>query len=118
LLLLVVTDGERVIGFGRLTVDDDIERSRLTGNVGLALLPAYRRCGIGRALLGRLTAWAPKLGFTRLDSAILANNMASLQLFRGAGFRELQRRTSYLPYVDGPIVEVIVGLRLDVKEVS
>lgn len=117
-LLLVATDKERIIGFGRLTVDDGIERTRLTGNIGLALLPTYRHCGIGRMLLGRLTAWAPELEFVRLNAAILVNNSASLRLFHGAGFQELHRRTIYLPYADGPTEEVIVGLRLNVREVS
>jgi GNAT superfamily N-acetyltransferase len=118
LLLLVATDRDRIIGFGRLTVDSDIERSRMTGNIGLALLPAYRRCGIGRRLLRSLTSWAPRLGFARLNAAILAGNTASLWLFHSAGFRALQRRTIHLPYADGPTEEVILGLSLDVKEVA
>ena len=79
-LLLVVTDEERIVGFGRLTTDQVIDPSRTTGNIGLALLPAYRYRGIGRTILGRLIAQAPQLGFSRLNAAILAHNTASLRL--------------------------------------
>jgi GNAT superfamily N-acetyltransferase len=54
--------------------------------------PQYRRRGIGRAVLGWIIEHARELGWTQLRAhEIYEDNIASLRLFRAAGFVEVSR---------------------------
>jgi ribosomal protein S18 acetylase RimI-like enzyme len=64
------------------------------GWVGLTAvhtLPAYRRRGVARDLLGALTAWANAQGSRQLYLQVEADNGAALRLYAGLGFREAYR---------------------------
>lgn len=52
----------------------------------LVVLPAYRRRGIGRALLERAEVYARGEGARVLRVGVLAKNEAAARLYRGLGF--------------------------------
>ena len=54
----------------------------------LVVLPAYRRRGIGRALLERAEAYARGEGARVLRVGVLAKNEAAARLYRGLGFSD------------------------------
>lgn len=61
----------------------------------LAVLPAWRRRGLGRALVEAALAWAAARGATALFLEVGAGNAAALALYGGAGFATVGRRPAY-----------------------
>lgn len=85
-MLLVVCDEEDLVGFGRLSSEEQGERC--TGNVGIVLLPEYRSQGIGTKILKFIVGISPRFNYAHLTANILFDNEISLRLFRGQGFRK------------------------------
>jgi ribosomal protein S18 acetylase RimI-like enzyme len=57
-----------------------------TPEIGIALLPAWRGQGIGRALLAELQAAAVRSGVRALSLSVDARNEAAVRLYRSLGF--------------------------------
>jgi ribosomal-protein-alanine N-acetyltransferase len=94
-VVLVARDGGpsgAVVGFAsaRLLVDD-------AHVVRLAVDAAWRRRGIGRALLEGLGSWAEGIGADALVLEVRAGNDAALQLYAAAGMVIEGRRPGYYP---------------------
>lgn len=91
--LVVLREGDAVVrGFasGRL----------LAGTVHvlrLAVDPASRRRGHGRALLAALLAWAVEVAADEVTLEVRAGNVAARALYGAAGFAEVGRRPRYYP---------------------
>lgn len=108
LLLLVVEVQKQVVGFARLTPDREHPLGRSAGNIGIALLPAYRSRRIGTFVLSQLMACAASLGFQTVTANILATNVRSLRLFQKYGFVLTKTRNIYLPFTETEVEEVTV----------
>jgi ribosomal protein S18 acetylase RimI-like enzyme len=99
-LVLALVSGRRL--WGGVRVDPRGEG----GVIQIALEPALRGRGHGRALLAHTVAVARARGLAFLDAEIARDNQASLALFRGAGFTleapavavHLRRRTPFDRY--------------------
>jgi len=91
---LMAAEAEQPLGFalGRCIAG---EAEVLT----LAVLPAMRRRGLGRALLDALAAEASRRGAAALFLEVSAGNAAAQALYAGAGAVEVGRRRRY--YSDG-----------------
>ncbi|MFT4008926.1 MAG: ribosomal protein S18-alanine N-acetyltransferase [Nocardioidaceae bacterium] len=76
-----------------LRVDDVADLQRI------AVRPAVRRAGIGRALLGEVWEQARADGANRMLLEVAAANEAALRFYAWAGFVEIDRRPRY--YKDG-----------------
>jgi RimJ/RimL family protein N-acetyltransferase len=65
-----------------------------TGTLGMGLLPAYRRQGIGGRLLQACLDKAVHKGITRVTLEVRADNSAAIRLYQKAGFQQeaLMRR--------------------------
>lgn len=94
-MLLVTLDGDPVAIGGVRDLDSPVAEIK-----SMYVAPAGRRRGIARRLLGRLEAIAAERGCraVRLDTAKHLN--AAIELYRGAGYREIPAFTS------GPLVEI------------
>ena len=84
---------QTVVGFvgviARVEPDDpDEEATPYTYISDLVVLPAYRRRGIGTALLRRAEAYARERGMTLLRINVLAKNQVAGQLYRTLGFSD------------------------------
>ena len=59
---------------------------------GMWVEPAWRRRGVGRALLQQVFSWARERGLSRLALWTPSHSPAALLLYRQAGFRETGKR--------------------------
>lgn len=57
----------------------------------LAVEPATRGRGVGRALVQEVKRWAKGLGMEYVELSVLAENMTAAALYAGEGFRETSR---------------------------
>lgn len=116
-LSFVALSGGQIVGIVQVGRRDD------AGWIGgLAVVPAYRRRGIGRALMEAATAAAFVAGIRTLSLEVLAQNEAALRLYEGLGWRyEDELLTWYRPLeqdllpVPGEFLETVdaVGVLTD-----
>lgn len=80
----------------------------------VAVLPAARRQGVARALLGALTEQAARQGLAFVTLEVRASNAPAIALYEGAGFRPagVRRRFYTQPTEDA----VLMTLRLGQEE--
>jgi ribosomal protein S18 acetylase RimI-like enzyme len=93
--ILVAIDGRRLIGYAAVLTAmssrdeiDEIEYSYATIR-DLAVAEAFRRRGVGRALLARCEDLARVAGARWLRITTLSNNAAALRAYERAGFAPL-----------------------------
>lgn len=65
--------------------------------LNLATAPAFRRRGIGAALLHRAIEHANRQGAEKAFLEVRVSNEAAVDLYRRFGFRTISRRPSYYP---------------------
>jgi ribosomal-protein-alanine N-acetyltransferase len=65
--------------------------------IRIAVDPAHRRRGVGRALLAALVAWARSRDASAVLLEVRATNVAAQQLYVAAGFGAEGRRRGYYP---------------------
>lgn len=89
-LALAETAGGTLIGYTMTTVSRGA--ATLTR---LATTPAYRRRGIGRALLAEAAQWARDADASTLSLCTQASNRASRALYEAAGLREVEEAYAF-----------------------
>jgi len=94
---------DAAIGFALCRVAAD-EAELLT----IAVQPAKRRRGAGRALLAAVIAHARDAGARSLFLEVGADNPAALALYGGAGFQAIGRRKAYYNRVGRPAADAVV----------
>lgn len=100
--LLVVIDGERVVGQLRMTGDSHIMTAHVV-ELSINILPAYQGRGLGTALIGRALAWARTHGgVRRVQLEVLARNTDALRLYERFGFQIEGRRVGAYHMFDEP----------------
>ena len=94
-VLVAETEEGRVVG--RLSIArDQHPASRHVADVGLMVDAAYRRRGIGRALLAAAVEWARPTEIRKLELHVFPWNEAAIALYEGFGFvREGLRKNHY-----------------------
>lgn len=95
LRMAVVAEADgRVSGFAAASLlrDGTENRSELDT---MAVDPAVRRRGAGRAMLASVLNWAAAHGARRMGLEVRASNTAALMLYRRMGFAEEGRRPAY-----------------------
>jgi ribosomal protein S18 acetylase RimI-like enzyme len=84
--LVAVSSGGEVVGWCDVTGKPGPLYAH-GGVLGMGLLPAYRRQGIGKQLIQRALAAAQDFGFRRVELAVRANNLNAIELYKRVGFR-------------------------------
>jgi L-phenylalanine/L-methionine N-acetyltransferase len=94
-VLVAETDNGRVVG--RLSIArDQHPASRHVADIGLMVDAAYRRRGIGRALLAAAVEWAREVEIRKLELHVFPWNEAAIALYEDFGFvREGYRKRHY-----------------------
>ncbi|HEV2713031.1 MAG TPA: GNAT family protein [Gaiellaceae bacterium] len=73
---------------GRLSLGRDPHpASRHVADLGLMVAIAWRRRGIGRALLAQAVEWAREVGVRKLELHVFPHNEPAIALYEGFGFR-------------------------------
>lgn len=78
----------------------------------IAVRPAHRGSGIGRALLAAVLDHVRAAGARSLFLEVAADNPAARGLYRQAGFRDVGERPAYFKRGDGPAMDAFI-MRLD-----
>ena len=88
--LFVAKDGDRIVGWAGMTwVLDE-------GSVSdIAVLPAFRRQGLGRALTEALLAECRRLSLSCLLLEVRVSNAPAIALYRSLGFVDVGRRPRF-----------------------
>lgn len=89
---LVMRDGETIVGWAALSPVSKREVYRGVAELTVYVSENARGQGIGRALLEALIEESERNGIWTLQASIFPENVASVQLHRGCGFREVGRR--------------------------
>ena len=89
-IFLMAFEGENPIGYVGLSVVFD---EGYMGN--LAVIEAYRRNGVGRALMNELLASCKSLDLAFATLEVRASNTPAVSLYKSLGFEEVGRRKNY-----------------------
>jgi RimJ/RimL family protein N-acetyltransferase len=87
-------------------------RVRHRGRLGISVQAAYRRQGVGEALLSTLLDWAaaePEL--ERIELSVFAHNTRAISLYRKLGFEEEARLLRSVKLADGAYYDDVMMVR-------
>lgn len=98
---------EELIGYAILMLA--VDEAHL---LNLAVSRRWRRCGVGRRLLQFVMAEARKQDCVMFYLEVRPTNIAALQLYDSAGFRQLGTRRDYYPAAGGREDALFLGLEL------
>lgn len=102
---LVLDEADRVVGWCDVVTRDEYT-DRLTGSLGVGLLPEYRDAGIGRMLIEHTIEAAAKRGYERIVLFVRESNARAVHLYEKLGFTEDSRDEEGL-HLDGEDICVI-----------
>lgn len=89
-LWLVATDGDKVVGYvGSQAVMGEADM------MNLAVLPEYRRCGVGKELVCRLVGSLRDRGNYCLTLEVRSSNEPAIKLYEKMGFSQIGCRPNY-----------------------
>ncbi|HEY2963190.1 MAG TPA: GNAT family N-acetyltransferase [Pyrinomonadaceae bacterium] len=89
---LVLRDGAAVLGWAALSPVSKRHVYRGVAELTVYIAESARGQGLGRALLEALIAESERNGIWTLQASIFPENVASVELHRHCGFREIGRR--------------------------
>ena len=89
---LVMRDGDRILGWAALSPVSKRSAYRGVAELTVSVTESARGQGIGRALLQALIEESETNGVWTLQASIFPENIASVELHRRCGFREVGRR--------------------------
>ncbi len=120
-LLVVENDGE-VMGYGSLSRWSSKAAYGRTSEVSVFVSPDHQRKGAGAVLLGALIRAAEKAAHRCLIARIEARNIASIELFKAAGFHSVgvmhDAGFKFGRWLDVEIMEFIVESGAGIEEIS
>ena len=107
-VMFLACEGEHVLGstYGLL----DLEQSEAGRVGGMWVDPAWRRRGIGRALLQEVFGWARARGLSCLGLWAPGHRPATISLYRQVGFRETGNCRPFPTNPSFQIVEMVCEL--------
>ncbi|HEX2164213.1 MAG TPA: GNAT family N-acetyltransferase [Thermoanaerobaculia bacterium] len=95
---LACDDGGRAIGFAEASlrpVAEGCYSGRVTSLEGWYVEPAWRRRGVGSALVEAVAAWGRAEGSTEMASDVVLDDLVSHAAHRALGFAEVERAVHF-----------------------
>lgn len=118
-LVLAVAEVEgQFAGAGRLFPGGEHTLFQHTAELGMFVLPPFRRQGIGRLLVYWLLNWALEVGLAKINLCVFATNKPALNLYRSIGFFEEGRQLRQIRQAGKEIDLIWMGLFLPQAETS
>jgi putative acetyltransferase len=77
--------------------------------LGMSVKQAWRRKGVGRALLADAITWAPSAGIKRIELYVYARNAAAVALYEKFGFAIEGRRKAFIREGDEYLDDFVMG---------
>jgi len=108
---LVAIAGDEVIGSLGISREDQ-PVTRHVASLGMMVSPAWRRRGVGSALMREAIAWARRAGVEKLELSVYPGNEAAIGLYRSFGFEEEGRLRGHSKKRIGYLDEILMGLWL------
>jgi L-amino acid N-acyltransferase YncA len=100
---LVAVDGDQVLGWVAVSQTSTREVYRGVVEHSIYIAAAVRGQGVGRALLGALTAATDAADIWTIQASLFPENIASLALHEAAGFRRVGTRERIARMTYGPL---------------
>jgi len=107
----VAVAGESVIGSLGISREDQ-PVTRHVASLGMMVAPAWRRRGVGSALMRQAIAWGRNVGVEKLELSVYPDNAAAIALYRSFGFEEEGRLRGHSRKRIGYFDEILMGLWL------
>ncbi len=105
----VAAENEKLVGYGGFWQAAD------EGDItNIAVLPEYRRCGVGSEILKKLVNRAVSMGLVQLNLEVRKGNKPARGLYSKFGFEPIGERKRY--YSDNNEDAVIMAKRLNTDE--
>ena len=82
---------------------------RHVATLGMSVKHAWRRRGVGRALLTEAIAWAPTVEITRIELYVYVRNTPAIQLYEAFGFVQEGRRRNFIREGDGYLDDFVMA---------
>jgi ribosomal protein S18 acetylase RimI-like enzyme len=88
------SDEEQLVGVAILRREQHVKSAHKANLFGMYVLPAYRKQGVGRALLETVIRRARHLGLRQINLSVVNDNEAAVALYASCGFERfgLERR--------------------------
>ena len=95
--VFVAHAGGEILGFVQIAIRDTppipiLVPRRIAAVENLAVRSAFRRMGIGRALMRQAERWAEELGATEIELNVYEFNQAAFSFYRSLGYTTSSRR--------------------------
>jgi len=106
-LLMVATAGCKVVGLMNFSCNRKLKINHW-GELGISVLPAYHKNGIGKAMLGALITWAAEISqIEKLCLNVFHTNAPAIRLYKSLGFIAEGRQKKAVRQPDGSYVDMI-----------
>lgn len=92
-----------------IAMGGDFARNRHTATVGIGILAAHSRKGLGRAMMQELDAFAAAQGLHRLELTVMAHNTAARSLYREMGYVEEGTKRDSMRIDDSYVSEIMMA---------
>lgn len=96
--VVVAVDGQRVVAFALMKYLEEEAHLML-----LAVLPTWRRAGVGRAMLAWLEETALTAGICTIHLEVRANNRGARAFYRRFGFEECETLPGYYGAIEAAL---------------
>lgn len=110
-LLLVAEVDREIVSMSDVECGEK-NRNQHVGQIGISILPAYRRMGLGTAIMETLIGWAAAHPvIEKLALGVWAANKPAIRLYEKMGFVEEGRKVREVKYADGSYDDCILMCR-------